>query len=416
MFSRSGAKAIKLDLRKTLAICEHLDSPQKKFKSIHIAGTNGKGSVSNMLAAIFQKHGYKTGLYTSPHLYDFRERIRINGQMVAQEFVIDFVDRNKPFAETTHPSFFEMTFGMAMDYFASEMVDIAIIETGLGGRLDSTNVVTPELSVITNIGWDHMDILGDTLEKIAMEKAGIIKKDIPVVIGETQPETKEVFNMVARMRSASIVFADQNFKVVGNDDDSTTVNIEERVSGKTITFHPDLTGWYQRKNLVTVLACANLLRLEFKLKDELISEAIAHVQELTGFAGRWQVIRKNPDIVMDVAHNVDGIRQIIEHLSHQHYKRLHIIIGMVKDKDSHAVLNLLPANATYYFTNAHISRALPADELKERAAQHDLIGESFDDVNEALAKALREADEDDLVLICGSVFVIGEVSVPDIIS
>lgn len=412
MFSRTGAKAVKLDLAKTKAICEHLGSPEKKFLSVHVAGTNGKGSVCNMLAAIFQIHGYKTGLYTSPHLHDFRERIRINGRMVPESFVIDFVEKNRSFAESVRPSFFELTFGMAMDYFAREQVDMVIIETGLGGRLDSTNVVVPELSVITNIGWDHMDILGDTLEKIAMEKAGIIKKNVPVLIGETQAETKDVFNAVARMRSSSIVFADQNFRIVHKQTSTNGtegVSVKQLATGEVITYHPDLTGIYQDKNLITVLAAAQLLKQPFKLENERIKEALSKVCLLTGFEGRWQVIRRNPLVIMDVAHNADGIRQVMNHLTNLSYGHLHIITGMVKDKDIRAVLQLLPAEAKYYFTNAHIPRALPAVELKEKAAQYHLAGENYDDVNDALSAALQEADAEDLILICGSVFVIGEV-------
>lgn len=411
MFSRTGSRALKLDLAKTLAICQYLGSPQKQFRSVHVAGTNGKGSVCNMLAAIFQKHGFKTALYTSPHLHDFRERIRVNGQMVTEDFVAAFVEKNQSFSETIRPSFFELTFGMAMDYFAKEKVDIAIVETGLGGRLDSTNVIVPELSVITNIGWDHMDILGDTLEKIAMEKAGIIKKDIPVVIGETQPETKELFNSIARMRSAPIVFADQNYQIIHHDEGQpqSGLTVKELVSGRVSVFHPDLTGIYQRKNLITVLAAANMLRKKFHLKDDLILKAVSQVRMLTGFEGRWQVIGQNPLTVMDVAHNADGIKQILSQLAEMKFSHLHIITGMVKDKDSGAVLKILPPDASYYFTNAHMARALPAAELMNRAAQFGLSGEAYDDVNDALATARQVAGGDDMILICGSVFVIGEV-------
>lgn len=411
MFSRTGAKALKPDLTKTIAICEHLGNPERKFPSVHIAGTNGKGSVSHMMAAIFQQHGYKTGLFTSPHLHDFRERIRINGEVVPKEFVTTFVEKMQSFANDIKPSFFELTFGMAMEYFARERIDVAVIETGLGGRLDSTNVVLPELSVITNIGYDHMDVLGDTLEKIAGEKAGIIKEGIPVVIGETHPETRPVFIRTAEQKHAAIYFADQLMSVENAriEEGVLDLTVRENSSGSECSYQLDLTGDYQRKNLLSVLQAVKLLRDRFHLDDEKVKRALSDVIHLTNLEGRWQMIHRQPYMVMDVGHNVDGIRQLIQQLARMKYARLHIVTGMVKDKDINAVLEILPKEADYYFTNAHIARALPAKQLLQQAIEKGLNGKDFDDVNDAILDAYRHASPDDLILICGSVFVVGEV-------
>ena len=412
MFSRVGAAAIKKDITNTQRICERLNNPQTKFKSIHIAGTNGKGSTSHMLAAILQTAGYKTGLYTSPHLKDFRERIKVNGKMCGEEFVIDFVERVQPIIREIQPSFFEITVAMAFEYFVQQKVDVAVIETGLGGRLDSTNIVVPELSVITNIGWDHMNLLGDSLEKIAFEKAGIIKQNIPVVVGEYLPETKPVFEKTAQEKNAPIVFA-QEKKWVSNynyQHHQLMIDVASQSSDERQTYHLDLTGIYQTKNLITVLEAAHQLHLKgWRTGTDVIKKALPHVKKLTGLHGRWEILQQNPTVVADVAHNVDGIKQVIEQIEISAYNQLHIILGMVKDKDVDGVLKLLPQYAKYYFTQAHIPRALNKEDLKLKAENFGLQGNVFDDVNIALQVAKQHAHEKDLIIICGSVFLVAEV-------
>ena len=411
LFSRTGAKAYKADLKNTLALCDYLDNPQNKIKTIHIAGTNGKGSVSHMLAAIFQQCGYKTGLYTSPHLKDFRERIKINGKMIPKSFVTDFVEKNNTISEEIKPSFFELTFVMALDYFSKENVEIAIIETGLGGRLDSTNVITPQLSVITNIGYDHMDILGDSLEKIAFEKAGIIKPGIPVVIGEIIPETKSIFVNKAKETTSPLFFAEKRNKILSTKYDNKYLEIKTIHSEdeKISHYQLDLNGFYQQKNLLTLLTAIEVLQNNFDLKKRNIKKALLKVKTLTGISGRWEVIHKKPLVVLDVAHNEDGIRQLVNQINQSKFKELHIIFGMVKDKDPDKVLNQLPQKAKYYFTKAHIPRALPEEELQQKARRYHLIGPAFPNVNKALNAALDFASKEDLVIVCGSVFVVGEV-------
>ncbi|HVZ95496.1 MAG TPA: folylpolyglutamate synthase/dihydrofolate synthase family protein [Chitinophagaceae bacterium] len=411
LYSKIGIRAYKADLSNTLALCTFLGEPQKKIKTIHIAGTNGKGSTSHMLAAIFQQHGYKTGLYTSPHLQDFRERIKINGEMITKKFVIHFVERLKSYSEKIHPSFFELTFVMALQYFAEQQVDIAIIETGLGGRLDSTNVITPELSVITNIGFDHMDILGNTLDKIAFEKAGIIKKNISAVIGETTGETRKVFISKASETGSRIFFAEELFQIVKIkfNDRSLGIGLKNNLDGEIDDYLLDLNGIYQQKNLRTVMAAVNILKKTFSLNDKKIKAALSQVKKLTGLHGRWEAIHTHPLVVLDVAHNADGIQQVMRQTGIIKHNRLRIIFGMVKDKDPQLVLPLLPGHAIYYFTQAHIPRALPGNELMEKAAAFDLHGKSYENVNEALKSALAASSENDLIIVCGSVFVIGEV-------
>ena len=387
MFSRIGAKAYKADLKNTLALCNYLGDPQNKIKTIHVAGTNGKGSTSHMLAAIFQQNGYKTGLYTSPHLKDFRERIKIDGEMIHKNFVTDFVEKIKTVSEETEPSFFELTFVMALEYFAKNNIDIAIIETGLGGRLDSTNVIKPLLSVITNIGFDHTDILGDTLEKIAFEKAGIIKKNAP------------------------IFFAEEKFTIASTNSANEFLQIEllNNNTQAKLKYNLDLTGLYQQKNLQTVLTALDVLKNKFSLEEENIISALSNVKKTTGLHGRWEIIHKHPTVVLDVAHNVDGIQHLINQINSIKYKNLHIVFGMVKDKEIEKVLKLLPPNAQYYFTKAQTPRALPATELLERAHNFQLNGNAFSNVNEALQAAMEASSEDDLIIVCGSVFVVGEV-------
>ncbi|MCA6450396.1 MAG: bifunctional folylpolyglutamate synthase/dihydrofolate synthase [Chitinophagaceae bacterium] len=410
MFSRIGTDAYKKDLTNTIRLCGALGDPQKKFKTIHIAGTNGKGSTSHMLAAILQTAGYKTGLYTSPHLKDFRERIKINGQVCSEEFVIDFTERIKPLINEIEPSFFEITVAMAFDHFAKQGVDVAVIEVGLGGRLDSTNIITPELSVITNIGWDHMNLLGDTLEKIATEKAGIIKKGIPAVIGEVIPETRPVFDSYAT--SAPLIYAQERRWMAGWDYEHHLLKVEvvDKANNEHHHYQLDLPGIYQTKNLLTVLEAAHQLHLQgWRTDTATIQKALQHVKKLTGLHGRWELIQNNPAVILDVGHNVDGVKQLSRQLELTDYDHLHIITGMVKDKDVDAVLALLPQDATYYFTQAQIPRALDAVTLQQKAAGHLLIGNTYPNVNEALQHALAHAHKNDLVLVCGSVFLVGEV-------
>lgn len=418
MFTRIGAAAYKENLHNSIALCNALDNPQTKFKSVHIAGTNGKGSTSHMLAAILQQAGYKTGLYTSPHLKDFRERIKINGQMIAEEFVVDFVQRTRQLSEQIEPSFFELTMTMAFDYFAQQQVDIAIIETGLGGRLDSTNIITPILSIITNIGYDHMNILGDTLKKIAAEKAGIIKPSIPVVIGEYITETKSIFINKAIECNAPIYFAQDEYAVsdIVVSTQQLSCNITDVKKEIEENFTLDMNGVYQTKNLRTVLLAEGiLLQNGFVITDAAEKFALANTKKLTGLYGRWDVIAENPTVVLDVAHNEDGIKQVLTQLefligeSSEMISGIHFIIGMVSDKEVDKVLSLLPKDAMYYFSNAHIARALPAEELKTKAAAYNLTGDYFDDVNEAIKAAKKNAGEKDLLIVCGSVFLVGEV-------
>lgn len=413
MFSRIGAAAIKKDLTNTIALCDSLHNPQQFFKSVHIAGTNGKGSVSHMLAAVMQTAGYKTGLYTSPHLKDFRERIKVNGEMISEEYVISFTEKIKQQIEDIEPSFFEITVAMAFDFFATQKVDIAIIETGLGGRLDSTNIVTPELSVITNIGWDHMNMLGDTLEKIAFEKAGIIKEKVPVVIGEYLPETKQVFESVAKEKNAPIVFACEKRQATDWywEKHELVVEVAEAHHTDRLHYHLDLPGIYQTKNLLTVIeAVTQLKKRNWEINDEHLKKGLQHTKKISGLLGRWEIIGNNPLVVLDVAHNEDGVRQLVQQVEITPSDQLHIILGMVKDKEVEKVLALLPKKARYYFTKAQIPRALEEKVLKEKAEQFYLTGIDFPDVNTALKNALQQAGKKDLVLICGSIFLVGEVN------
>lgn len=414
MFSRIGKAAYKADLHNTIALCNLIGNPQNDFKCIHVAGTNGKGSVSHMLAAILQEAGYKTGLYTSPHIKDFRERIKINGEMISETFVVNFVEQTKNYAEEIKPSFFELTVAMAFDYFAKEQVDIAVIETGLGGRLDSTNIVTPLLSVITNIGYDHMDLLGDTLEKIATEKAGIIKTKVPVVIGEYLPETKDIFIDKAAKEQAPIHFAQDEFAVIGHQYllEQLQCDVFDSLQKVLLSFKLDLTGIYQLKNLCTALsACRILKNMGFSITEEIQNTALSNVKKITGLYGRWDVIRHKPTVILEVAHNEDGIRQMLQHLSviKPSNSAVHIVMGMVKDKSPEKILQILPKEARYYFSNAHIDRALPYQALQQLALEHQLNGLGFEQVNEAIGFALQQAGDEDIVIVCGSIFLISEV-------
>lgn len=388
MYQLQGASAYKKDLTNTLLLAAYLDNPEREIKTIHIAGTNGKGSVSNMLASVLQEAGYKTGLYTSPHLKDFRERIKINGQDISEEFVVEFIVKNKAFFEENHLSFFEMTVGLAFDYFRQEKVDIAIIETGLGGRLDSTNIITPLVSVITNIGMDHTQFLGDTLTAIAGEKAGIIKPGIPAVIGEYNDQTKPVFAAKAKEGDSPLYFASD--EVVGD-------------------YPSDLTGDYQKPNRKTVLKTLELLPDEFSISEDNIKEGLLHVVRNTGFMGRWQQLQSNPTVIADTAHNSHGLKIVAAQLRKQQYETLRIVFGVVNDKDLSEVLPLLPKEAVYYFCKPDIPRGLGASALEQAAESYGLKGEIYDSVQSAYQKALKDASVSDFIYVGGSTFVVAEV-------
>ncbi|MBC7654221.1 MAG: bifunctional folylpolyglutamate synthase/dihydrofolate synthase, partial [Oligoflexus sp.] len=381
MFTRVGISAYKNDLSNTIKFCEHLNHPEKKFKSVHIGGTNGKGSTSHMLAAVLQEAGYKTGLYTSPHLKDFRERIKINGEMISEQEVVNFVKENKAFIEEVSPSFFEATVGLAFEHFAKHQVDIAIIEVGLGGRLDSTNVISPEVSVITNISMDHMDILGDTLPKIALEKAGIIKKNTPVIIGEYQEEVKQIFIDKAKEQNAELIFATNEWCF--NDSKIVNGKREIKIHGKekSLNLTLDLTGTYQIKNVKPVLSTVNQLKIKgFKIDDAVLISALSQVKKMTGLMGRWQTLAENPLVICDTGHNEDGIKEVLNNINQTKFDHLHFVIGMVKDKDISKILSLLPTDATYYFCAPKLERAKPADQLKEEASKFNLKGLAYADV------------------------------------
>ncbi|CAL1517593.1 folylpolyglutamate synthase/dihydrofolate synthase family protein [Chitinophaga sp. MM2321] len=411
MFTKLGADAYKTDLHNTVALLNLLDNPQHHFKTIHVAGTNGKGSSSHMLAAIFQQAGYKTGLYTSPHLLDFRERIRINGQPVTEEFVVSFTNQLRPHIEAISPSFFEMTVAMAFRYFAQEQVDIAIIEVGLGGRLDSTNVIMPELALITNISYDHKNILGNTLSEIATEKAGIIKANIPVVISETQSEIQEIFLQKAAALQAPIHFADQEWMVDGSVIANTHMELTllDTRQQQMHQIRLDLNGQYQEKNVMGVLSSVKILQQQgWKITPAHITAALSHVKKITGLRGRWEVVSQHPLTVMDVGHNEAGIREVMQQLGHVNYRHLHIVTGFVKDKEVETVLTLFPPTATYYFCKAQIPRALDEVTLTEMAAGKGLQGRAYATVQAALMAARQHAQPDDMILVCGSFFIVAE--------
>lgn len=391
MFQQVGSAAYKEGLENTIALDEHFQHPHRSFRCIHVAGTNGKGSCSHTLAAILQEAGYRVGLYTSPHLIDFRERIRINGKPISEEYVIRFVKEERGFFEPLHPSFFELTTAMAFRYFADEKVDIAVIEVGLGGRLDCTNIIRPDLCIITNISFDHTQFLGNTLAKIAGEKAGIIKSGIPVVIGETTPETKPVFLNKAQETDAPIYFAEENDR--------------EDYSG----IECELKGIYQKKNTRTVLTALPLLKeAGYRLDEQSVRSGFGHVTELTGLMGRWQKLQDSPTLICDTGHNVGGITYIVEQLKQQSYRQLHIIIGMVNDKDIRGVLALLPKEATYYFTKASVKRALPENELYELASTEGLQGTCYPDVPTAVQAAKEKSLPEDFIFVGGSSFIVAD--------
>lgn len=412
MFTRIGAAAMKKDLHNTIVMCENLGNPQDKFKTIHVGGTNGKGSTSHMLAAILQKAGYKTGLYTSPHLKDFRERIRVNGEMITESFVTDFTAQEKNLIESISPSFFEVTVAMAFAYFEAEKVDVAIVEVGLGGRKDSTNIIHPELSVITNISFDHTNLLGNTLFEIAGQKAGIIKPGVPAVIGERQEEIAQVFIDEAKETASELIFA------------STELHVQDTVREgrllKTSVYQQDtclfkdlileLSGFYQLKNVLTVIQSVLTLNQHgFDISDEAVYSGLAHTVQITGLQGRWQTLQENPLVICDTGHNIAGIQEVLENINATEYQNLHIVIGMLGDKDVTSVLEMLPVNAKYYFCQPDLERAMPAHQLAEEAAKFMLQGPVFETVTLALNTAKANAETDDLIFVGGSTFVVAEV-------
>ena len=414
MFQRVGASAYKADLTNTIALCTHLGNPQKQFKSIHVAGTNGKGSTSHSLASVFQAAGYKTGLYTSPHLKSFTERIRVNGEEINKDDVVEFVAIHKDFLDQLQPSFFEMTVGLAFWYFAKEAVDIAIIEVGMGGRLDSTNVISPELCVITNIGFDHTQFLGDTLPLIAGEKAGIIKQGVPVVISHTQQEIQSVFLQKAVDMQANLVFADQQWEVtrIQNSDQEALQLAKYQAKGRSDAFEFEfgLRGDYQRYNLPGILEAVQQMRKQgWNLTKEALQLGLANVSEQTGLKGRWQILQTQPLTIADTGHNEAGILEVVNQLKKHTYSQLWMVIGMVNDKDISKVLDLLPKDATYIFCQASIPRAMDADILASKALEKGLMGQVIPKVTDAIEFARKNAGADDLIFIGGSTFVVAEI-------
>ena len=414
MFQRTGAAAYKADLSNTIHLCKRLGNPEKQFPAIHIAGTNGKGSVSHMLASVLQEAGYKTGLFTSPHLKDFRERIRVNGRMAPESFVVEFVKKQKELLSDLQPSFFEYSFAMAMEYFAKEEVDIAVIETGMGGRLDSTNVVRPILSVITNISKDHTRYLGDTIDKIAVEKAGIIKPQTTVVIGETEEESANVFREFAEKNNAPIFFADQQYRFkLLEQREYLKFNIFDLFSGEELPLYNELslplTGNYQRKNVVTAIAAMEVIKEDLNISKEHVTSGFRKVIENTGMQGRWQILQRKPLVICDTGHNENGIRHVTEQLKALTYHHLHIVLEMVDDKDISAMLSLFPLDASYYFCKPAIPRGLDPVLLQKAGKAYKLKGKIYGTVKLALENAVSQATTDDVVFIGGSTFVVAEV-------
>ena len=411
-YHRIGKAAYKNDLHNSLAFDDYLGRPHSRYRTIHVAGTNGKGSVSHMIASVLMEAGFKTGLYTSPHLKDFRERIKINGKMIPKRAVTGFVERHSAFIRSLEPSFFEMTVAMAFDYFADAGIEMAVIEAGLGGRLDSTNIINPVLTVITNIGHDHMDLLGDTLEKVAGEKAGIIKQGVPVVVGETMEETKDVFIRKAEEKDSKIFFADQNYSCILGDTGYQTgrriYNVRDKISGRSIKGETGLVGDYQVKNIQTVFQAFRVLREVITIDDKIIQQGILKVVTNTGLLGRWQIIARKPLIICDTGHNKEGLEYVVNQLAKIKNNKLHIVLGFVSDKDLSAILPLFPGKATYYFTKASVPRALDEKILKAEAAHWNLKGTSFPDVPTAVKAARANASDSDLIFIGGSTFVVAD--------
>lgn len=412
MFQRQGKAAYKANLDNSIAFDKYLNHPHQSYKSIHIAGTNGKGSTSHMLASVLQEAGYKVGLYTSPHLKDFRERIKVNGEMVSEKFVVKFIENIQGFIKEFQPSFFEMTVFMAFEYFKQEDIDIAVIETGMGGRLDSTNLISPEVSVITNISLDHTQFLGDTIDKIAIEKAGIIKENIPVIIGEYSNEYDSVFINTAKEKNTSCEFTDQNYNIPyalrsinqtqGFDIYKDNKKIYEQVE-------LDLLGHYQQKNVLTALNTIEHLQNSLTISKEHIYSGLKNVIKNTQLLGRWQTLDNNPQIICDTGHNEAGIKLILEQIEQTPFEKLHIVWGMVNDKSIDKIMAMLPKDAQYYFTKASIPRALNGQELYNIATKYDLQGQAFSSVKEALNSAKLTANQNDLIFVGGSTFVVAEV-------
>lgn len=407
VFEHVGAVAYKEGLQNTLALDKHFNHPHTNFKTIHIAGTNGKGSCSHSLASILQEAGYKVGLYTSPHLVDFRERIRVNGQCISKERVVKFVEDERKFFEPLHPSFFELTTALAFKYFDEQKVDIAIIEVGLGGRLDCTNIISPILSIITNISFDHTQFLGDTLAKIAAEKAGIIKKGVPVIIGEVNEETSPVFQSKANEVNSDIVFAEDN-AIVTSSSPMADGGRRYYLSNNS-TLVGELSGDYQERNMNTILCACNILKQMNIIKnDDVIAKGLTNICKNTGLLGRWQTIQNNPTVVCDTGHNVGGWNYLAPQIKRQQCNQLRIVFGMVDDKDINSVMYLLPKNAIYYWTQAESKRAIKAERVAEIAIKHDLRGEIFDNVEVAYTKALQDSNKDDFVFVGGSSYIVAD--------
>jgi dihydrofolate synthase/folylpolyglutamate synthase len=416
MFQRIGHAAYRTGLDNAFKLDGYFGSPHRSFRNIHVGGTNGKGSVSHMIASILQEAGYKTGLYTSPHLVDFRERIRVNGKMITKTYITDFINNHKAFFETFDPSFFEISVFMAFEYFKTCNVDVAVVEVGLGGRLDATNIITPELSVITNIGKDHTEILGDTLEKIAAEKAGIIKKNIPVIIGESQDITLPVFRSVCQQLDAPMTIADKLFRIdysMMSVDDYQVFNVRRNDEVYYTNLKCALLGHYQRKNVVTVLAVIEeLTRLseeqQFKIRENHIFAGVRNVIRNTALAGRWQIIRNNPLVICDTAHNADGIRVVLQQINESAYKQLHLVIGFVNDKDVHGIMKFLPIRAAYYFVRLSVPRTMDEKEMFLLAAKNGLRGKAYRGIADAYAAVMEKAGKDDLIVITGSNFLVAD--------
>lgn len=412
MYQRTGQAAYKANLDTTLALDEYFNHPHKKFRTIHIAGTNGKGSVSHSIASILQKSGLKVGLYTSPHLRDFRERIKLNGQMISESAVVDFIKKHKSKFEELKPSFFEMTVALAFEYFALMEVDIAVIEVGLGGRLDSTNIITPLVSVITNISKDHTNLLGNNIEDIAREKAGIIKSGVPVVVGEKQNSVDQVFELIAKEKNTQLIYAQDLFEL--NDFEikagGQELHFFNKSNKETFMITCDLLGKYQQKNIKTVLSVFEVLKgigIQIQFKD--IYSGLSEIVKETGLLGRWQILQQNPQIICDTGHNVAGIKEILEQIEMCEYRNLSFVFGMVDDKNIDEVLSLMPKNATYYFTRADIPRAMNEKKLQELANNYGLKGKTYSTVANALEKAKQDSNENDLIFVGGSTFVVAEI-------
>jgi dihydrofolate synthase/folylpolyglutamate synthase len=411
MFQHIGVQAYRTGLENTIKLDDYFGQPHRHFKTVHVAGTNGKGSVSHMLASVLQESGLKTGLYTSPHLVDFRERIRVNGKMITKKFITDFISKNKSFFESFDPSFFEISVFMAFEYFRICGVDAAIVEVGLGGRLDATNIILPELSVITNIGLDHTGILGDTLQKIAAEKAGIIKSKIPVVIGESQPETLPVFSGFSGRLNAPMSIADQIYRIdysLKSPDGYQVFHVRKNDEVFYTNLKCALMGQYQRKNTATVLAAIDILKNKFDISTKQVYAGIRKVIVNTGLSGRWQMIRSNPAVICETAHNTDGIKAVMQQVKETPYKQLHMIIGFVNDKDVDGIMKYLPSKANYYFVRLSVPRTMDETELSGIAAGYNLKGDVFSGVSEAYKAAISVAGKEDLVLITGSNFLVAD--------